>query len=117
MVISQGCLNRGSLEDFVADKTRNQFAVLKREHRVAELPRQAHSMHAHDESNLLLFSGAPDAREDLGGQSEIEVRREFVGDDNAGMLEQGTCNGDALAFTTLEAKDRFGTFVAGARHS
>jgi hypothetical protein len=32
------------------------------------------------------------------------------------MLEQGTCDGDALAFTTAQAKDLFGTFVADAHH-
>jgi len=60
-LLSQTYLSARRLEHFVADKTRHDLAIFERENVVAELARQAEPMHAHNEGNIFLVSGVPDA--------------------------------------------------------
>jgi hypothetical protein len=73
-------------------------------------------MHAHDEGNIFFVGGATDARENLRRQGEIQVGCKFVGDHDAGMLQQSARYGDALALPAAQTKNLLGALVGDAHH-
>src|SRR5258705_934916 len=115
-IISQSFLSSRRLQYFIADETWHHLAVFEAANAVAELARQADSVHAHDESNIFFFSGAPDARENLRGKSEIQIGSEFIGDHDARMLQERARDSDPLALAAAQAKNRFGALIRDAHH-
>ena len=54
--------------------------------------------------------------ENLRGQSEIQVGCEFIGDHDAGMLQQGARDRDSLALAAAQMKDLIGALMGDAHH-